>query len=220
MIQLSNLELYKNKITEILNNEFVYTEEWELLEDPLLVPVYVDPNGKLTLEKQTGLQSAKGARVLLYRKDSLASSMLKDIEFESLVFPNLKSTSGTTNEDGPFYYTLYECPKIKKIYFPELKSIPQYGMKGFLFDCPNLTLVEFPKLESIGTWGFQWSFRNCPKLKDIYFPSVVSVGNEPFAYCNASNSISKFHFKKSLVNDPNFSASNLSINADQIVFDI
>ena len=57
------------------------------MDDPLLVPVYVDSNGKLTLEKQTELRSAKGARVLLYRKDSLSSSILKNVEFESLVFP-------------------------------------------------------------------------------------------------------------------------------------
>ena len=222
MIQLSNLELYKNKITEILNNEFVYAEDYEVDPDldPLLVRVYVDPNGKLTLEKQTGLRAAKGARVLLYRKDSLSSSMLKNVEFESLIFPNLISTSGTTFEDGPFYYTLYECPQIKKIYFPELKSIPNYGMKGFLYQCPNLTLVEFPKLESIGRCGFQWSFRSCPNLKDVYFPSLVSVDYGVFEYCNTSNYIAKFHFKKSLANDPNFSASNLSIPASQVVFDI
>ena len=60
MLQISNLELYKNKITEILNNEFVYAEDYEVDPsiDPLLVPIYVDPNGKQTLEKQTGLQSA------------------------------------------------------------------------------------------------------------------------------------------------------------------
>lgn len=222
MLQLSNLELYKNKITEILNNEFVYAKDYEVDPDldPLLVPIYVDSNGKQTLEKQTGLQSAKGARVLLYRKDSLSSSMLKDIEFESLIFPNLVSTSNTTVTDGPFYYTLYECPQIKKIYFPELKSIPKFGMKGFLFDCPNLTLVEFPKLESIGECGFQWSFRSCPNLKDVYFPSLVSVGTYPFEYCNSTKYIVKFHFKKSLANDPKFSPSNLSITASQIVFDI
>lgn len=221
MLQISNLELYKNKITEILNNEFVYAEDYEVDPsiDPLLVPVYVDPNGKLTLEKQTGLQSAKGARVLLYRKDSLASSMLKDIEFESLIFPNLVSTSNTTEADGPFYYNLYECPKIKKIYFPELKSVPEYGMKGFLYQCPNLTLVEFPKLESIGRWGFQWSFRGCPNLKDVYFPSLISVGYASFEYCSATTHKIKFHFKKSLANDPNF-INNLSIPTDQIVFDI
>lgn len=220
MIQLSNLEHYKSKVAEFLEtklNELEFAEDWELMDDPLLVPVYVDSNGKLTLEKQTELRSAKGARVLLYRKDSLSSSILKNVEFESLVFSNLKSTSGTTGTDGPFYYTLYECPKIKKIYFPELKSIPQYGMKGFLYDCPNLSLVEFPKLESIGTWGFQWSFRNCPKLKDVYFPSVVSVGDGVFAYCDSNT---KFHFKKSLANDPKFSSSNLDIPASKIVFDI
>ena len=219
MLQLSNLELYKNKITEILNNEFVYAKDYEVDPDldPLLVKVYVDSNGKLTLEKQTGLRSAKGKRVLLYRKDYLSSSMLKDIEFESLIFPNLESTSGTTEADGPFYYNLYECPKIKKIYFPELKSVPQYGMKGFLYDCPNLTLVEFPKLESIGKWGFQWSFRSCPNLKDIYFTSLISVANAPFAYCGHN---AKYHFKKSLANNPNFSASKLDIPASQIVFDI
>ena len=163
------------------------------------------------------MQSAKGARVLLYKKDSLASSALKDIEFESLIFPNLVSTSNTTEADGPFYYTLYECPQIKKIYFPELKSLPAFGMKGFLYDCPNLTLVEFPKLESVGAWGFQWSFSNCPKLKDIYFPSLISVGICPFAYCGSDT---KFHFKKSLANDPNFSPSQLNRPAPQIVFDI
>ena len=224
MIQLSNLELYKNKITEILNNEFVYAKDYEVDPslDPLLIPIYVDSNGKLTLEKQTDLRSAKGARVYLYSKESgmtsLMSSMLKDIEFESLIFPNLESTSGTTEGDGPFYYTLYECPQIKKIYFPELKSVPRYGMKGFLYNCPNLTLVEFPKLESIGQWGFQWSFRSCPNLKDIYFPSLISItGNSQFEYCDYK---AKFHFKKSLANNPNFSSSKLDIPAKQIVFDI
>ena len=219
MLQLSNLELYKNKITEILNNEFVYAEDYEVDPslDPLLIPVYVDPNGKLTLEKQTELRAAKGARVLLYRRDYLSTSMLKDIEFESLIFPNLISTSGTTERDGPFYYNLYECPQIKKIYFPELKTVPEYGMKGFLYDCPNLTLVEFPKLESIGTWGFQWSFRSCPKLKDIYFPSLVSVGHSPFEYCGYD---AKYHFKKSLANNPSFSPNRLDIPTKNIVFDI
>ena len=219
MLQLSNLELYKNKITEILNNEFVYAKDYEVDPsiDPLLVPVYLDPNGKLTLEKQTELRAATGARVLLYRKDSLSTSMLKDIEFESLIFPNLKSTSGTTAADGPFYYNLYECPQIKKIYFPELKSIPEYGMKGFLCYCPNLTLVEFPKLESIGRWGFQWSFQSCPNLKDVYFPSLISTGWNVFSYCGRDT---KFHFKKSLANDPNFSPSHLDRTASQIVFEI
>ena len=110
------MNFIKNKISEFLDNELVFAKDYEVDPslDPLLVPVYVDSNGKLTLEKQTGLQSAKGARVLLYRKDSLSSSMLKDVEFESLIFPNLESTSGTTEADGPFYYNLYECPKIKK----------------------------------------------------------------------------------------------------------
>ena len=93
-------------------------------------------------------------------------------------------------------------------------------MKGFLYNCPNLTLVEFPKLESIGQRGFQWSFCGCPNLKDVYFPSVVSVGRAPFEYCNYSNYKAKFHFKKSLANDPKFTSSNLSIPASQIVFDI
>lgn len=223
MIQLSNLELYKNKITEILNNEFVYAKDYEVDPsiDPLLIPIYVDPNGKLTLEKQTELRAAKGARVYLYSSEtgnkSLASSMLKDIEFESLIFPNLISTSGTTERDGPFYYNLYECPKIKKIYFPELKSIPQYGMKGFLYGCPNLTLVEFPKLESIGKAAFEWGFRSCPNLKDVYFPSLISTGSSSFGYCGRGT---KYHFKKSLANDPNFSASRLDIPAENIVFDI
>ena len=219
MLQLSNLKLYKNKITEILNNEFVYAEDWEVDPDldPLLVPIYVDSNGKLTLEKQTGLRAAKGARVLLYRKDSLASSMLKDIEFESLIFPNVESTTGTTEADGPFYYNLYECPQIKKIYFPELKSIPRYGMKRFLHYCPNLSLVEFPKLESIGNEGFQWGFGSCPNLKDVYFPSLISVGNAAFQYTNSNT---KFHFKKSLEGDSQFTTRNLNLSADQIVFDI
>lgn len=69
MLQLSNLEPYKNKIAEILNNEFVYTEEWELLEDPLLVPVYVDSTGKLTLEKQTELRAATKARDYLHYQE-------------------------------------------------------------------------------------------------------------------------------------------------------
>lgn len=40
MLQLSNLELYKNKITEILNNEFVYAKDYEVDPslDPLLIP--------------------------------------------------------------------------------------------------------------------------------------------------------------------------------------
>lgn len=223
MLQLSNLELYKNKITEILNNEFVYAKDYEVDPslDPLLVPVYVDPNGKLTLEKQTGLRSAKGARVYLYSKErgmeSLASSMLKDIEFERLIFPNLESTSDTTERDGPFYYNLYECPQIKKIYFPELKSIPNFGMKGFLYNCPNLTLVEFPKLESIGDGGFQWSFNECPNLKDVYFPSLISTGWSSLQYCDR---VAKYHFKKSLANNPSFSPNRLDIPAKNIVFDI
>lgn len=222
-LKIDSLKLYKNKITEILNNEFVYAKDYEVDPslDPLLVPVYVDPNGKLTLEKQTELRAAKGARVYLYSKEngmkSLATSMLKEVEFESLIFPNLESTSNTTEADGPFYYNLYECPQIKKIYFPELKSIPQYGMKGFLYNCPNLTLVEFPKLESIGTWGFVWSFDNCPKLKDIYFPSLITVGYSVFQYCGR---VAKYHFKKSLANDPNFSPNRLDIPAKNIVFDI
>ena len=223
MLQLSNLERYKNKITEFLNNELVFAKDFEVDPDldPLLVKVYVDSNGKQTLEKQTGLQSAKGARVYLYSREngmkSLASSMLKDVKFESLVFPNLESTSGTTERDGPFYYTLYECPQIKKIYFPELKSLPVLGMKGFLFDCPNLTLVEFPKLESIGDRAFQWGFDRCPNLKDVYFPSLISTGRSSFQYCGRD---AKYHFKKSLEGNSQFTSSNLGISASQIVFDI
>ena len=163
------------------------------------------------------LRSAKGARVLLYRKDSLSTSMLKDVKFESLIFPNLESTSGTTEADGPFFYNLYGCPQIKKIYFPELESLPVLGMKGFLYNCPNLTLVEFPKLESIGNGAFQWSFDRCPNLKDVYFPSLISTGWSSFQYCGRD---AKFHFKKSLANNPSFSPSHLDIPAKNIVFDI
>ena len=131
MLQLSNLELYKNKITEILGNEFVYAEEWELLEDPLLVPVYVDSNGKLTLEKQTELRAATKARDFLhFHRDGLG--LLNNTTFESLVFPNLESVSNFPMDNGPFYFSLDGCSHIKKLYFPHLKKLGRYGMRHFV----------------------------------------------------------------------------------------
>ena len=215
MIQLSNLELYKNKITEILNNEFVYAEEWELSEDPLLVPVYVDPNGKLTLEKQTELRAATKARDFLH-SHRFGQGLLNNTAFESLVFPNLESVPAVPMDNGPFYYSLEGCSHIKKLYFPQLKKLGNYGMRYFVNECSNLSTMEFPKLESIGTNAFESNFESCPNLKDIYFPSLISVGNNPF-YCDCK---AKFHFKKSLAGDPKFSPSNLKIPASQIVFDI
>ena len=216
MLQLSNLELYKNKITEILNNEFVYTEEWELLEDPLLVPVYVDSNGKLTLEKQTELRAATKARDFLhYHRDG--KGLLNNTTFESLVFPNLESVPTVPYDNGPFYYSLDGCSHVKKLYFPKLKKLGNYGMRSFINGCSNLSAMEFPKLESIGNSAFEQSFMSCPNLKDIYFPSLISTGQKAFSGCGTGT---KFHFKKSLASDPNFSASNLKIPASQIVFDI
>ena len=216
MLQLSNLELYKNKITEILNNEFVYTEEWELLEDPLLVPVYVDSNGKLTLEKQTELRAATKARDFLH-SHSFGQGLLNNTTFESLVFPNLESVPTVKYDNGPFYCSLEDCSHIKKLYFPQLKKLGNYGMRSFINGCSNLSTMEFPKLESIGDNAFSSNFFSCPNLKDIYFPSLISTGQQAFYDCGTGV---KLHFKKSLANDPNFSASNLSIPAKNVVFDI
>lgn len=216
MLQLSNLELYKNKITEILDNEFVYAEEWELLEDPLLIPVYVDPNGQKTLTKQSGLHAATEARNFLHVHQSGFSSMIK-VNFESLVFPNLESVPTVPKDNGPFYYSLYRCPEIKNLYFPELKSLGNCGMRYFVNTCPNLCKMEFPKLESIGQYAFETNFQSCPKLQDIYFPSLVSAKSHAFSNCGTGV---KFHFKKSLANDSNFSSNHLSIPTSQIVFDI
>ena len=90
-------------------------------------------------------------------------------------------------------------------------------MRHFVQSCSNLSKMEFPKLESIETYAFESNFYKCYNLKDIYFPSLISAGNKPFDCCNYN---AKFHFKKSLANDSNFSPSNLSIPASQIVFDI
>lgn len=217
MLQISNLELYKNKITEILNNEFVYTEEWELLEDPLLVPVYVNSNGKLTLEKQTELRAATKARDFLhFHRDGLG--LLNNTAFESLVFPNLESVSDFPLDNGPFYFSLDGCSHIKKLYFPQLKKLGRYGMRHFVNYCPNLSTMEFPKLESLGQYAFEEDFKGCPKLHDIYFPSLISVNSDAF---NATGTGVKFHFKKSLANNSKFTANYLKIsNPAQIVFDI
>ena len=218
MLQLSNLELYKNKITEILNNEFVYAEDYEVDPslDPLLVPVYVDSNGKLTLEKQTELRAAKGARDYLhFHRDG--KGLLNKTTFESLVFPNLESVPTVPYDNGPFYYSLDGCSHIKKLYFPQLKKLGNYGMRYFVNNCSNLSTMEFPKLESIGDNAFERNFENCPNLKDIYFPSLISAGNSAFISCGTGV---KLHFKKSLANDPKFSSSSLDIRASQIVFDI
>lgn len=221
MIQLSNLELYKNKISEYLEtklNEIGFAEDWELMDDPLLVPVYVDSNGKLTLEKQTELRSAtKACDILHDHTFGQGQGLLKNTTFESLVFSNLESVPTVPYDDGPFYFSLNGCSHIKKLYFPQLKKLGNYGMRRIVSNCSNLSTMEFPKLESIGANAFEDNFLSCPKLKDIYFPSLISVGKRPFVYCEYK---AKFHFKKSLANDPNFSASNLSIPASQIVFDI
>ena len=217
MIQLSNLEHYKNKITEFLNNEFVYAEEWEVDPslDPLLVPVYVDPNGKLTLEKQTELRAATKERDFLHYHRN-GQGLLNNTTFESLVFPNLESVPTVPYDNGPFYYSLDGCSHIKKLYFPKLKKLGNCGMRCFVNNCSNLSTMEFPKLESIGSQVFKTNYQSCPKLKDIYFPSLISAGTFAFSGCGTGT---KFHFKKSLANDSNF-INNLSIPASQIVFDI
>ena len=218
MLQLSNLELYKNKITEILNNEFVYAKDYEVDPslDPLLIPIYVDPNGKQTLEKQTELRAATKARDFLhFHRDGLG--LLNNTAFESLVFPNLESVPSVPQSDGPFYYSLDGCSHIKNLYFPQLKKLGDHGMRYFVNNCSNLSTMEFPKLESIGTYAFEQNFENCPKLKDVYFPSLISTGQ--YAFGNNGTGV-KLHFKKSLANDPKFSSSNLRIPASQIVYDI
>ena len=218
MLQISNLELYKNKISEFLDNEFVFAKDYEVDTslDPLLVPVYVDSNGKLTLEKQTELRAATKARDFLhFHRDGLG--LLNNTTFESLVFPNLESVPTVPYNNGPFYYSLDGCSHIKNLYFPQLKKLGNCGMRFFVNNCSNLSIMEFPKLESIGTQAFNYNFKSCPKLHDIYFPSLISVGSFTFGDCGTGT---KFHFKKSLANDSNFSASNLAIPTSQIVFDI
>lgn len=217
MLQITNLELYKNKISEFLNNEFVYAEEWELLEDPLLVPVYVDSNGKLTLEKQIELRAATKARDFLhFHRDGLG--LLNNTTFESLVFPNLESVPNVPRDNGPFYYSLDGCSHIKKLYFPQLKKLGNYGMRKFVNKCSNLSTIEFPKLESVGSQAFAENFDSCPKLHDIYFPSLISVNSDAFFYCATGT---KFHFKKSLEGNSQFTSGYLGLsNANQIVFDI
>ena len=218
MLQLSNLELYKNKISEFLNNEFVYAEEWELLEDPLLVPVYVDSNGKLTLEKQTGLRAATKARDYLHFHRNGVGGLLNNTTFESLVFPNLESVSNFPMDNGPFYYSLHDCYHIKNLYFPQLKKLGNYGMRHFVNNCSKLSTMKFPKLESIGSQAFADNFDSCPNLKDIYFPSLISVNSDAFFGCARGT---KFHFKKSLEGNSQFTAKYLGLsNANQIVFDI
>lgn len=220
MLQLSNLELYKNKITEFLEtklNEIGFAEDWELMDDPLLVPVYINSNGQKTLTKQTGLQAATEKRNFLHIHRSGFSSMIK-VNFESLVFPNLESVPDVVYDNGPFYFSLYGCPEIKNLYFPELKSLGIHGMRSFVNTCPNLCKMEFPKLESIGQYAFEEDFKSCPKLKDIYFPSLISVESGAF---NSTGTGVKLHFKKSLEGNSNFTASYLKIsNPSQIVFDI
>ena len=218
MLQISNLELYKNKITEFLDNELVFAKDYEVDPslDPLLVPVYVNSNGKLTLEKQTELRAATKARDFLhFHRDGLG--LLNNTEFESLVFPNLESVSDFPMDNGPFYFSLDGCSHIKKLYFPQLKKLGRYGMRYFVNNCSKLSTMEFPKLESIGTCAFQRNFEGCPNLKDIYFPSLISVNSDAFS---ATGTGVKFHFKKSLKGNSQFTTSNLCIPASQIVFDI
>lgn len=217
MLQITNLELYKNKISEFLNNEFVYAQEWELLEDPLLVPVYVDSNGKLTLEKQTELRAATKARDYLhFHIDGVG--LLNNTTFESLVFPNLESVPTVPRSNGPFYFSLHGCSHIKNLYFPQLKKLGNYGMRHFVQSCPNLSKMEFPKLESIETYVFESNFYKCPNLKDIYFPSLISAGQNAFTDCGTGV---KLHFKKSLEGNSQFTTGYLGLsNASQIVFDI
>lgn len=90
-------------------------------------------------------------------------------------------------------------------------------MKHLVGNCSNLSTMEFPKLESIGDGALDSNFWSCPNLKDIYFPSLVSPGQNAFFACEYK---AKFHFKKSLANDPKFTSNNLKIPASQIVFDI
>ena len=90
-------------------------------------------------------------------------------------------------------------------------------MRCFVNNCSKLSTMEFPKLESLGQYTFGENFEGCPKLHDIYFPSLISVNSDAFF---ATGTGVKFHFKKSLANNPNFSANKLSIPAKQIVFDI
>ena len=217
MLQITNLELYRNKISEFLNNEFVYAEEWELLEDPLLVPVYVNSNGKLTLEKQTELRAATKARDFLhFHRDGLG--LLNNTAFESLVFPNLESVPNVPRDNGPFYYSLHDCSHIKNLYFPKLKSLGVTGMRKFVNNCSKLSTIEFPKLESVGSQAFAENFDSCPKLHDIYFPSLISVNSGAFYYCGTGV---KLHFKKSLEGNSQFTTGYLGLsNANQIVFDI
>ena len=219
MLQISNLELYKNKISEFLDNELVFAKDYEVDTslDPLLVPVYVDSNGKLTLEKQTELRAVTKARDFLhFHRDGLG--LLNNTTFESLVFPNLESVPTVPYDNGPFYYSLDGCSHIKNLYFPQLKKLGNCGMRFFVNNCSNLSTMEFPKLESIGTQAFSYNFKSCPKLKDIYFPSLISVDSSTFIDCGTGV---KLHFKKSLEGNSQFTARFLGLsNASQLVFDI
>lgn len=220
MIQLSNLELYKSKVAEFLEtklNELEFAADWELMDDPLLVPVYINSSGQKTLTPQSGLHAATEQRNYLHNHRAVAQSILYNVNFESLVFPNLESVPDVYDA-GPFYQSLYGCPEIKNLYFPELKSLGNFGLRFIVDSCPNLCKMEFPKLESIGQYAFEEDFKSCPKLKDIYFPSLVSVKSGAF---NATGTEVKLHFKKSLEGNSKFTASYLKIsNPSQIVFDI
>lgn len=91
-------------------------------------------------------------------------------------------------------------------------------MRKFVNGCSKLSTMEFPKLESVGYQAFAENFENCPKLHDIYFPSLISVNSEAFY---ATGTGTKFHFKKSLEGNSQFTAGYLGLsNANQIVFDI
>lgn len=84
-------------------------------------------------------------------------------------------------------YTFNACPKIKKVSFPELESIPN-GTGACFYNCPALKRVEFPKLS--GTTIANYTFRQCNNLEVIIIGgSTLCPMSNTNAFTNCPNAI-------------------------------
>ena len=123
----------------------------------------------------------------LIKKDQNGNKIIqKPINSESAswesVFPFYNSVI-SIGECG-LYYAFYECTELTgSISFPNLTSIGEGGLCNSFYDCTGLTSVSFPNLTDIGVSGFEGTFHNCTGLKEVHFKSSLSDNSQ----CTASN---------------------------------
>ena len=123
----------------------------------------------------------------LIKKDQNGNKIIqKPINNESVswesVFPFYNSVT-SIGERG-LGYAFYNCTGLTgSISFPNLTYIGESGLNHAFYDCTGLTSVSFPNLTDIGVLGLDGTFYGCTGLKEVHFKSSLSDNSQ----CTASN---------------------------------